>query len=195
MAAKILATSPLIKVRRSKIHGSGVFAVQHIKKGTRIIEYLGDRVTHAQADRRYEDHDENDNHTFLFIVDRRTVIDAGVDGNDARFINHGCNPNCESEIEDRRVFIDAIRDIAPGEELNYDYQIGRDRSDPPNVDEIYACRCGAAKCRGTMLWPTKRPKAKQRAKTQAKTKTKTKTKAKGKAGKTRSRSGKARRRP
>ena len=124
-----------------------------IKKGTRIAEYLGDRISHAEADERYEDHDENDNHTFLFIVDKRTVIDAGVDGNDARFINHACDPNCESEIENGRVFIDAIRDIEPGEELGYDYQIGREKDDPPNVDEIYACRCGSPKCRGTMLWP------------------------------------------
>lgn len=150
--------SPLIKVRRSRIHGRGVFALRRIPKGTRIIEYLGDRITHTQADRRYKDHDESDNHTFLFSVDRGLVIDAGVDGNDARFINHSCGPNCESVIERRRVFIDALRDIEPGEELSYDYQIGRERGDPPNVDEIYACRCGAAQCRGTMLWPPRRPK-------------------------------------
>jgi hypothetical protein len=84
------------------------------------------------------------------------VIDAGVDGNDARFINHSCDPNCESVIEGRRVFIDAIRDIAPGEELAYDYQIQRDADDPPDIDEIFACRCGAETCRGTMLWPAKR---------------------------------------
>ncbi len=148
---------PLYRIRRSRVHGHGAFALRRIAKGMRIVEYLGDRVSHAEADRRYEDHDESDNHTFLFIVDRRTVIDAGVGGNDARFINHGCDPNCESTIEDRRVFIEAIRDIEPGEELCYDYQIGHEKADPPNVDEIYACRCGAAKCRGTMLWPPKRP--------------------------------------
>ena len=77
------------------------------RKGTRVIEYLGERVSHPEADRRYETKDATDNHTFLFIVDRRIVIDAGVDGNDARFINHGCDPNCESVVEDRRVFIEA----------------------------------------------------------------------------------------
>ncbi len=148
--------SPLFKVRRSRIHGRGVFALRRIRKGTRVIEYLGDRITHAQADRRYADHDESDNHTFLFSVDRGLVIDAGVDGNDARFINHSCGPNCESVIEQRHVFIDALRDIEPGEELSYDYQIGRERGDPPNVDEIYVCRCGSAECRGTMLWPPRR---------------------------------------
>ncbi len=114
-------------------------------------------MSHKAADDRYEDHDENDNHTFLFIVDKHTVIDAGVGGNDARFINHQCEGNCESVIENRRVFIDAARDIEPGQELGYDYEIGREKDDPPNVDEIYACRCGSPQCRGTMLWPAKRP--------------------------------------
>jgi SET domain-containing protein len=146
-----IVSSPLIEVRDSDVHGRGVFAVADIRKGTRIIEYLGDRVSHKAADARYEDHDENDNHTFLFIVDRNTVIDAAVGGNAARFINHHCDGNCASVIVHRRVFIDATRAIAPGEELGYDYEIGRDKEDPPNVDEIYACRCGSPKCRGSML--------------------------------------------
>jgi SET domain-containing protein len=158
-----IVTSALIEVRNSPVHGRGVFAVAAISKGARIIEYLGDRVSHKEADDRYEDHDESDNHTFLFIVDKHTVIDAGVGGNDARFINHQCEGNCESVIENRRVFIDATRDIAAGEELGYDYEIGREKDDPPNVDEIYACRCGSPKCRGTMLWPPKKEALKRRA--------------------------------
>ena len=142
-----------IVVRHSSVHGYGCFARRFIPRGTRVVEYLGERVSHREADRRYEGADANDNHTFLFIVDRRTVIDATVGGNEARFINHSCDGNCESAIEKRRVFIDATRDIARGEELGYDYQIGRDRSDPSNVDEIYACRCGSPQCRGSMLWP------------------------------------------
>jgi hypothetical protein len=157
-----IVTSVLVEVRNSPVHGRGVFAVAPISKGTRIIEYLGDRVSHEAADKRYEDHDESDNHTFLFIVDKKTVIDAGVGGNDARFINHQCKGNCESIIENRRVFIDAARDIEPGQELGYDYEIGREKDDPPNVDEIYACRCGSPQCRGTMLWPAKRPAPKRR---------------------------------
>ena len=165
-AAKLAAKAALlIKVRKSRVHGQGVFALQRIRKGTRIIEYVGDRISHARANRRYDDHDENDNHTFLFAVDRNVVIDATVGGNDSRFINHSCDPNCESNIENRRVFVDAIRTIEPGEELNYDYQIGRERDDPPNVDVIYACRCGAPNCRGTMLWPPKRPVARKRKRT------------------------------
>jgi hypothetical protein len=91
------------------------------------------------------------------------VIDAGSNGNDARFINHSCDPNCESTIKKKRVFIEAIRTIQPGEELNYDYAIGRDDDDAANVDEIFACRCGAAKCRGSMLEPRKKPRKKGRA--------------------------------
>ena len=162
-----IETSPLVEVRNSPVHGRGVFACARIKKGTRVIEYLGDRVSHAAADARYEDHDESDNHTFLFIVDKQTVIDAGVHGNDARFINHQCSGNCESIIENRRVFIDAVRDIEPGQELGYDYEIGRDKDDPPNVDEIYACRCGSPQCRGTMLWPPRKTVLKSESKAEA----------------------------
>jgi SET domain-containing protein len=164
---------PLYVVRRSSVHGYGAFATRDIKKGETIDEYLGDRITHAQADKRYEDHDENDNHTFLFIVDKKTVIDAGIGGNDARFINHKCDPNCESEIKKGRVFIVATRSIKEGEEIGYDYQIGREKDDPENVDEIYACRCGSPKCRGTMLWPAKRPAPKKRKKKVARKASKT----------------------
>lgn len=154
---RAIASRPdMLRLRRSRVHGRGGFALRRIRKGTRVVEYLGDRITHRQADLRYQDKSDRDNHTFLFIVDRGVVIDGGVNGNDARFINHSCDPNCESVIDDRRVFIEAIRTIKPGEELTYDYQIGRDRNDPPDVDEIFACRCGAEKCRGTMLWPAKR---------------------------------------
>jgi uncharacterized protein len=157
-----------IVVRHSKVHGYGCFARRFIPKGKRIIEYVGERISHKEADRRYEGADVNDNHTFLFIADRRTVIDATRGGNESRFINHSCDGNCESEIEKSRVFIDATRDIEKGAELGYDYQIGRDRNDPANVDEIYACRCGSPKCRGSMLWPPlkefrKRQAARKRA--------------------------------
>jgi hypothetical protein len=162
MADTKLAESPL-RVRRSKVHGRGVFATRDIRKGERIVEYVGERVSHQEADRRYEHKDDNDNHTFLFIVDRKTVIDAGVGGNDARFINHSCDPNCESITQQRRVFIDAIRNIGAGEELAYDYQIQRDADDSADVDEVFACRCTATACRGTMLWPARRLAKEKRA--------------------------------
>ncbi|MBS0394560.1 MAG: SET domain-containing protein-lysine N-methyltransferase, partial [Proteobacteria bacterium] len=151
--------TPPFRVRRSKIHGTGVFATRRIRKGQRVVEYLGERVSHAEADRRYAHKADDDNHTFLFTVDARTVIDAGVGGNAARYINHSCDPNCETVVEDRRIFIEAIRDIAPGEELVYDYMIERDAADPPDIDEVFRCRCGAGACRGSMLLPPKRPAA------------------------------------
>jgi hypothetical protein len=163
------AQPPPILVRDSNVHGRGVFATRRIEKGERVIEYLGERVSHDEADRRYETKAENDSHTFLFIVDSKTVIDAGVEGNDARFFNHSCDPNCESVVEKRRVFIEALRTIEPGEEMTYDYQIYRDHDDPENIDEVFACRCGFAQCRGTMLWPPE-PKKKKRSKSAAKKK-------------------------
>ena len=163
--------APYFAVRRSRVHGRGAFALRRIRKGTRIVEYLGERVSHREADRRYEDRDSRDNHTFLFIVDARTVIDAGAGGNDARFINHSCKPNCETVIETKRVYIEAIRTIEPGEEISYDYQLARSPDDPPDADQIYACRCGHAECRGSMLWPPikKSAQAKRAGKRPAKT--------------------------
>ena len=152
-----MAQPPLFEVRSSPVHGMGAFARRRIRKGTRIIEYLGERVSHEEADRRYESKAANDAHTFLFIVDSKTVIDAGVAGNEARFLNHSCNPNCESVIESRRVFIEAIRTIEPGEEMTYDYRIQREADDPPGVEEVFACRCGSVGCRGTMLSPPAPP--------------------------------------
>lgn len=149
---------PLFEVRHSDIHGYGVFALRRIRKGTTIMEYLGERITHAQADTRYEDKDPRDNHTFLFTVDSKTVIDAGVDGNEARFVNHGCEPNCQSTTLKKRIFIESIRTIRAGEELAYDYQIQRDDDDPADVDEIFACRCSAENCRGSMLEAAKKPR-------------------------------------
>lgn len=149
--ASKFSSSPLVEARHSKIHGTGVYAIAPIKKGTRVLEYLGERISHDEADRRYERKGEDDGHTFLFIASNRTVIDAAVDGNDARFINHSCAPNCETVIENSRVFIDAIRSIKPGEELGYDYQLTWESTDDPSELALYACRCGAKKCRGTML--------------------------------------------
>jgi SET domain-containing protein len=142
---------PLFEVRHSRIHGYGVFALRRIRKGTTVIEYLGDRVSHALANERYADKDPKDGHTFLFTVDAKTVIDAGVNGNEARFVNHGCHPNCQTVNTGKRIFIEALRTIQPGEELAYDYQIQRDDDDPADVDVIFACRCGAKRCRGSML--------------------------------------------
>lgn len=142
---------PLYVVRRSRIHGRGVYAARRIRSGTRIIEYIGDRITHEEADSRYELKADDDGHTFLFVVDDALCIDAGVGGNAARFINHKCDANCETIIEGRRVFIEATRTIQAGEELGYDYQLTWETTDDSAELKLYTCRCGATGCRGTML--------------------------------------------
>jgi hypothetical protein len=143
--------NPYVEVHNSKIHGRGVYAARRIRKGTRIIEYVGDRISHEEADARYDAKAEDDGHTFLFVVDDDICIDAGVGGNAARFINHKCDANCETIIENRRVFIDARRTIQPGEELGYDYQLTWESTDDPEELALYRCLCGAPNCRGTML--------------------------------------------
>ncbi len=152
------------RVKSSRIAGRGAFAIRPIRQGERLIEYLGERVTHAVADARYDDLAMADHHTFLFAVNRRTVIDASVDGNEARFINHSCDPSCEARIEQSRVFIEAIRDVAAGEELVYDYGYGRDGTETADEEfRLYACRCGSPKCRGTILAPLSKAARKKRA--------------------------------
>jgi SET domain-containing protein len=147
---------PCFEIRPSPIQGYGAFATRRIRKGTRIIEYTGERLTPLAADARYDDDSSEHPHVLLFTVDRRTVIDAGVGGNEARYFNHSCEPNCEAVIEDRRVYIEALRTIAAGEELTYDYQLQRGRWHAAEWESRYACRCGAATCRGTMLAPPTR---------------------------------------
>lgn len=146
-------TRKWFEIRSSAIQGVGAFALRPIPKGTRIIEYTGERITHEEADARYDDMEMERHHTFLFSVDEQTVIDATREGSDARYINHSCDPNCESVIEDGRVFIDAIRDIAAGEELFFDYAYERDGEEDAEDEKRYACRCGAPTCRKTILAP------------------------------------------
>jgi SET domain-containing protein len=142
-------TPPPIEIRISPIAGLGAFATRHIQKDARLIEYVGERITPADADTRYADGPSAQALVLLFTVDSRTVIDGGVNGNQARYINHSCEPNCESVTERRRVWIYALRDIEPGEELTYDYNLTGD-DDIETQAAQYACHCGAASCRGTM---------------------------------------------
>jgi SET domain-containing protein len=156
-----------IVARRSAIHGNGVFAVAPIAKGERIIEYKGRRRTHEDVDAG-DSGDVDSGHTFLFTLNDEYVIDANFEGNTARWINHSCSPSCEAVLEeddgdDRtrdRVFIEAIRDIKPGEELSYNYGITLDEKHTPELKKIWECRCGSRKCTGTMLQPKNPPKKK-----------------------------------
>jgi uncharacterized protein len=135
-----------IEVRESGVHGRGVYAAQFIPDGTRVIEYTGERVSWEAAP-----DDDNDPHTFNFGLDNGDVINPEVGGNDARWINHSCDPNCETVEEDDRVFIYALRDIQPGEELLYDYHMELDEPITESAKKKFACHCGASNCRGTMI--------------------------------------------
>jgi SET domain-containing protein len=139
-------------VRNSGIHGRGVFAAAKIRKGTVILEYKGRRTSWDEALDRADSDPQDSAHTFLFELDDGRVIDAHIRGNAARWINHSCDPNCRTfEDENARVFIEAKRAIDPGEELSYDYQLSVPGRLSKRERAQYACHCGAAKCRGSLL--------------------------------------------
>ena len=175
-----------IATRRSTIHGNGMFAVAPIAKGERLIEYKGRRRTHEEVDAG-DSGDVDSGHTFLFTLNDEYVIDANHEGNAARWINHSCDPNCEAVLEeddgdDRRldkVFIEAIRDIAPGEELSYNYGIRLEEKHTKELKKIWECRCGSPNCTGTMLQP-KKDKSKKKKKKDKKEKKAKEKKAKSK---------------
>jgi SET domain-containing protein len=145
----------VVEVRRSSIQGRGVFALVDFARGDRIIEYLGERLSSQAANERYSDDDAVDHHhTFLFTVNDDIVIDARRQGNAARFINHSCEPNCEAEVENGRIFIYAKKKIRPGTELSYDYWYTTDEAyTDEDLRRIYPCCCGSSKCRGTLAAP------------------------------------------
>ena len=143
-------------VRRSKLHGNGVFAARKIPAGTRIIEYGGERISAKEADRRHPTNPDDPFHTFFFALSTGRVIDGGDNGNDARWINHSCAPNCEADEEEGRVFIKALRNIKAGEELNYDYGLIIDERYTKALKAEYPCWCGSKNCRGTLLAPKRR---------------------------------------
>ena len=157
------AAETFVKVRDSKIHGRGVFATRKIPEGTRIIEYTGARITNKQADKRSGLDPENPHHTFFFSLETGKIIDGGDGGSDARWINHSCAPNCEAQEEKGRVFIHALEDIKRGVELSYDYGLVIDEKMTKALKNDYACRCGAAQCRHTMLAVVEKKKKKKNA--------------------------------
>jgi len=145
---------PRLVIRSSDIHAAGCFTLDDIPNGTRILEYTGERITKARGDERYEGRE----FTYLFGVGDGEVV---IDGHGmAMFVNHSCDPNCETDEEDGRVYIASIRDIAAGEELTYDYCLYDGEDDAP-------CHCGSKTCRGSMYSPEELAK-KRRAETRKK---------------------------
>lgn len=139
------------EIKSSPIQGLGAFATERITRRTRLIEYAGERLTPAEADARYPDDEAVRHHTYLFAIDDDVVIDAAVNGNEARFINHSCDPNCDAVIDDGRIWIETIRDVEPGEELAYDYAYTLEERHTPAAKKRFPCHCGSVRCRGTIL--------------------------------------------
>lgn len=153
------------EIRRSKIQGRGAFATRRLRPGQRIVEYTGERISQAEGDRRYAETGMERHHTFLFTLDDDLLIDGGRGGNASRFLNHSCDPNCEAVIHGDgaagRIYFHALRNIQPGTELTFDYKYERTDAHTAEDEAFYACRCGSPKCRGTILAPKKRGRAKR----------------------------------
>lgn len=152
-------TSQYISVEKSDIHNNGVFAKINIPKGTKVIEYVGDKVTKKESDRRADltlnknKADENHGMVYLFTLNRWHDLDGDVPWNTAKYINHSCDPNCEVEIDKKdRIWIISIKDIKKGDEINYDY--GYDLED----FHKHQCLCGSDNCIGYIISEDHRPK-------------------------------------
>ena len=160
-SSKTVRRGPRIVVRRSRIHGRGVFARRRIREDETVCEYRGERISEAEIGRRYPEDMDSVNHTFVFGIEYDLNIDGGVNGNIARWINHACDPNCDTFEKDKRIYVRAIRDIRPGEELCYDYAIDAGEPLTKAVKTRWPCWCGAKKCRGTVLVSTPKPRKKK----------------------------------
>ncbi len=180
-----------IQVRRSGVHGKGVFALQDIAEGETVIEYVGEIISWDEAQDRHPHDPQDPNHTFYFHVNEDKVIDALHGGNSSRWINHSCDANCEADEQNERIFIKALRNIHAGEELNYDYGLIIDEPYTKKLLAEYPCWCGSANCRGTLLSPKDREdtpaipsQKKKKSKAKAEVKAKPKSKKADKAKKT-----------
>ena len=142
-----------IQVRRSGVHGKGVYALKDLAEGETLIEYGGEVISWREALRRHPHDPLNPNHTFYFHIDDQHVIDGKQGGNSSRWINHSCQPNCEADEDGGRVFIKALCNISAGQELFYDYGLIIDARYTPKLLAEYPCWCGAKSCRGTLLAP------------------------------------------
>ena len=160
------AANRYFEIRESEVQGKGGFAITKIRKGQRIIEYTGEIISTDEEAERYDDENMDRHHTFLFSIDEDWTIDAGTIGSDAKYINHSCDPNCEAVNEDGHIFIEAVRTIQPGEELNYDYSYEQEEPLTQELIDQYPCYCGAENCRGTILLynPPEKKKKKKKSK-------------------------------
>jgi len=161
MKSKSASRGPRIVVRRSGIHGRGVYARRPIREDQTVCEYKGERISEKEIERRYPEVMDGINHTFVFGIELDLNIDGGRNGNIARWINHSCDPNCDTYEKDQRIYIRAIRTILPGEELSYDYGIEAGERLTKAVKARWPCWCGARKCRETVLVPTPKPRSRK----------------------------------
>ena len=143
----------LVEVGKSGIHGKGVFAARAISKNARIIEYAGERISWKAAQDLPATDPKNPHHTFFFSLENGMVINACVNGNEARWINHSCTPNCETRDQRGRIYVHALRNLKKGEELFYDYRLEPADRRTKTLEKLFRCYCGSARCRGTMLEP------------------------------------------
>ncbi len=152
-------TKGRLQVRQSGVHGKGVFALVPIAKGELILEYTGEVISWDEALRRHPHDPSQPDHTFYFHLSDELVIDGNVGGNASKWINHSCAPNVEADDESGQVYLLATRKILPGDELFFDYGLVIDERYTPALKKRFECRCGAKRCRGTMLAPKKSTKA------------------------------------
>ncbi len=151
-----------VEVKGSGIHHKGVFAAKFIPKGTRIIEYVGEKLTKAQSDKRadvyLEENEKNPDKNgavYIFELNKKYDIDGNVPNNPAKYINHSCDPNAETDIIRGKIWVIALRDIEKGEEITYDYCYDLDSW------EDHPCRCGSKNCLGYIVGEDHRAKLKK----------------------------------
>ena len=161
-----MSTHEYIEIKGSGIHRHGAFARKDIPKGTRIIEYKGEKISAEEGERRHEKGTENhlkdpENNagTYIFVLDEDVYLDGDIEENDAKYINHSCEPNCEIDITDSRIWIRSSRDIKKGEEITYNYEF-EIYEDDPYFFKKHPCKCGSSRCPGYILsedeWPRMR---------------------------------------